>query len=84
MVIHARAVIGSNVKIGQNVTIGGRSGHYDVPRIEDHVEIGVGACILGPIRIGVGAKIGANAVVLTDIPAGKVAVGVPARIINSD
>lgn len=82
VVIHARVVIGDNVKIGQNVTIGGRSGHHDVPLIEDQVEIGAGACVLGPIRIGTGAKIGANAVVLTNIPAGKVAVGVPARILN--
>lgn len=82
IVIHARAVIGNNVKIGQNVTIGGRSGLKEVPIVEDNVEIGAGACILGPIRIGTGAKIGANAVVLSDIPAGKVAVGIPARILH--
>lgn len=84
IVIHAHAVIGNNVTIGQNVTIGGRSGLKDVPIIEDNVEIGAGACILGPIRIGAGAKVGANAVVLTDIPAGKVAVGVPAQILRHD
>jgi serine O-acetyltransferase len=80
VVVHARAVIGSGVTIGQNVTLGGRNGHFEVPVIEDEVEIGAGACVLGPVRIGRGARIGANAVVLMDVPAGAVAVGVPARI----
>lgn len=80
IVVHARCVIGNDVKVSQNVTIGGRSGHFPVPIIEDNVEIGAGACILGPVRIGKGAKIGANAVVLTDVPAGAIAVGVPAKL----
>lgn len=80
VVVHARCIIGSNVKVSQNVTIGGRSGHAAVPIIEDGVEIGAGACILGPVRVGRGAKIGANAVVLRDIPPGAVAVGVPATL----
>lgn len=81
IVIHAQAVIGNNVKISQNVTIGGRAGLLHVPVIEDGAEIGAGACVLGPVRIGAGAVIGANAVVLCDVPSGKVAVGVPARIL---
>ncbi|WP_332854337.1 serine O-acetyltransferase [Duganella sp. S19_KUP01_CR8] len=80
IVVHARAVIGDRVRLAQNVTIGGRSGHHAVPVIEDDVEIGAGACVLGPVTIGRGARIGANAVVLHDIPAGMVAVGVPARV----
>lgn len=80
IVVHARCVIGNNVKISQNVTIGGRSGHLAVPIIEDDVEIGAGACILGPVTIGRGAKIGANAVVLINVPAGAIAVGVPAKL----
>lgn len=80
IVVHARAVIGNGVKIGQNVTIGGRSGLLEVPVIEDEVEIGAGACVLGPIRIGRGARIGANAVVIQDVPPGAVAVGVPAQV----
>lgn len=80
IVVHARAVIGDRVKIGQNVTIGGRSGLAAVPVIEDDVEIGAGACVLGPIRVGRGARIGANAVVLQDVPAGAIAVGVPAKV----
>lgn len=81
IVVHARAVIGDRVKIGQNVTIGGRAGLHQVPILEDDVEVGAGACVLGPIRIGRGAKIGANAVVLIDVPAGARAVGVPAKLL---
>lgn len=82
IVVHARAVIGDQVKISQNVTIGGRAGLLEVPVIEDGVEIGAGACVLGPITIGRGAKIGANAVVLHDVPAGATAVGIPAHAIS--
>ncbi|QBE62510.1 serine O-acetyltransferase [Pseudoduganella lutea] len=79
-VIHARARIGNDVKISQNVTIGGRSGLHDVPVIEDGAEIGTGACVLGPIVIGRNARVGAGAVVLHDIPEGAVATGVPAVV----
>jgi serine O-acetyltransferase len=83
-VIHPRAVIGSRVEIGAGVVIGGRSKIYEVPVIEDDVQIGVGAKVLGPVRVGRGAVIGANAVVLHDVPAGAVVVGVPARVIRID
>ena len=83
IVVHRRARIGNNVTISPNVTIGGRSGLYPVPVIQDDVVIGAGARILGPVTIGVGAHIGANAVVLCDVPPGATAVGVPARIIPS-
>lgn len=79
-VVHARARIGDRVKIAQNVTIGGRSGHHEVPVIEDDVEIGAGACVLGPVTIGRNARIGANAVVLQSVPSGMMAVGVPATV----
>ena len=52
------------------------------PVIGNDVEIGCGARILGPVRIGDGAVIGANAVVIADVPAGAVAVGIPARIVS--
>lgn len=80
-VFHPKAVIGNNVKILQNVTIGGRSGSGGLPQIGDNVIIGCGAAILGKVRIGNNAKIGANAVVLSDVPDNATAVGIPARII---
>jgi serine O-acetyltransferase len=81
IVVHARARIGSHVVIGTNVTFGGRKDYEGVPMIEDGVEIGTSAKTLGPVTCGRGTRIGANAVVLTDIPPGATAVGVPARII---
>jgi serine O-acetyltransferase len=68
--------------IGTQVTIGGRSGLWDVPVIEDYVYIGTGAKVLGPIRVGRGATIGANAVVIHEVPPGAAVAGVPARIVG--
>jgi serine O-acetyltransferase len=81
-VIHERAVIGERVVVGSGVVIGGRSKIYEVPVIEDDVQIGVGAKILGPVRVGRGAQVGANAVVLHDVPPGAVVVGIPARVLR--
>lgn len=82
VVVHRRARVGRNVLIGQQVTIGGRSGHQEVPVIEDDVYLGAGCKVLGPIRVGRGAVVGANAVVLHDVPAGAVVAGVPARVVK--
>jgi serine O-acetyltransferase len=82
VVIHKDARLGRRVFVSPQVTVGGRSGHREVPVIEDDVYIGSGAKVLGPIRIGRGATIGANAVVLADVPAGAVVAGVPARVIR--
>jgi len=82
IILHERVLIGQRVMVGPQVTIGGRSGHYQVPIIEDDVSIGTGAKVLGPIRVGRGAVVGANAVVISDVPAGAVVGGVPARVLK--
>jgi serine O-acetyltransferase len=79
VVIHPDAHIGPNCLIFQQVTIGTR-GPGDAPRIGGHVDIGAGARILGGIRIGDHAVIGANAVVMVDVPDNCYAVGVPAVV----
>ncbi|ENM5881862.1 exopolysaccharide biosynthesis acetyltransferase VpsG [Vibrio metoecus] len=84
VVIHKRCVIGKECVIGSNVTIGGRSRSEHVPVIGDHVYIATGAKILGDIHVGDGAVIGANAVVLEDVPAYSVVVGIPAKVIKTD
>ena len=81
IVINKDAVIGDNVLIFQNTTIGGRKGS-SAPIIGDDVLIGAGAVILGDITIGKGAQIGSNAVVLQDVPEYATAIGVPAKIIE--
>lgn len=82
VVVHARAVIGESCMIGPNVTIGGRGGHYEVPIIGNNVEISTGSKVLGPIKIGNNTVIGANAVVIKDVPDNAVVAGVPAKIIK--
>ena len=81
-VIHRRAVIGDHAIIGAGVTIGGRSGSLGVPVICECAFIGGGAKVLGAIRVGAYASIGANAVVLHDVPDYGVAVGIPARVVR--
>lgn len=82
VVIHKRVIIGQNCNIGTNVTIGGKSPHYKVPVIGDNVYIATGAKIIGPINIGDNVTIGANAVVVKDVPNFAVVGGVPAKIIR--
>ncbi|MHB0956088.1 MAG: serine O-acetyltransferase [Pirellulaceae bacterium] len=84
IVIHSAATIGNRVHIDQGVTIGGNGTEPGVPIIEDDVYIGAGAKVLGPIRIGRGAVVGANAVVIHDVSACTVVAGVPARVIRED
>ncbi len=66
------------------MTIGGRSRSEHVPVIGDHVYIATWAKILGDIHVGDGAVIGANAVVLEDVPAYSVAVGILAKVIKTE
>jgi len=80
IVIHANAEIGPNCLLFQQVTIGDAGG---VPSLSGHVDVGAGAKLLGPIRVGEHARIGANAVVMCDVPPGATAVGIPARVVSS-
>lgn len=83
VVIHPDAVIGPNCMILQQVTIGEAS-KPGVPRIGGNVDIGAGAKILGNVKVGSHAIIGANAVVVNDVPEWSIVGGVPARVINPD
>ena len=81
VVIGETAEIGDDVLIYHGVTLGGLSGQPGKrhPTVEDHVTIGAGAQVLGPIRIGRGARIGSNAVVVSVVAPGCTVVGIPAR-----
>lgn len=83
VVIHPEARIGRRCLIGQHVTIGGRSGYKGAPWIGDEVLIAPGAKILGPIVVGDGAIVGANAVVLKDVGPGEVVGGIPAKTLRA-
>ncbi len=79
--------VGKNVWIWQNVTLGShgkKNEPFAYPIIHDNVRIYAGAVIIGKITIGENAIIGANAVVLNDVPANSVAVGIPAKIITKN
>lgn len=94
LVIHSDAKIGKDCKIGTNVTIGGGAGgsnktipEFDavrrsVPVIGDRVQVSTGAKVLGDIVVGDDVIIGANAVVINDVPTGAVVGGVPAKILR--
>jgi serine O-acetyltransferase len=81
VVIGETAVIGDDVTLYHGVTLGGITWAPGKrhPTLEDNVVVGAGAQVLGPITIGRGARVGANAVVLKDVPAGATMVGVAAR-----
>jgi serine O-acetyltransferase len=82
VVIGSTAEVGDDCTLYQNVTLGGTSLERDVkrhPTIGNNVIVGAGAHILGPITVHDGARIGANAVVLHDVPQGAAMVGIPAR-----
>lgn len=82
IIIHSEAKIGERFSIGQGVTIGTKGqGGGGVPVIGDDVYLGVGSKVLGGISVGDNVSVGANAVVVKDVPADSVAVGVPARVL---
>ncbi len=78
--IHPNAVIGDRVGVMHGVTIGSNMGQ-DVPVIGNDVFIGCNASILGGVKIGDGARVAANSLVISDVPPGSMAMGVPARCI---
>jgi serine O-acetyltransferase len=87
IVIGCGTVVGASCTLLQNVTLGerfadGRPPH-DYPQVGNSVTIGAGACVLGGVHVGDRSVIGANSVVLTDVPVGGVAVGSPARILHA-
>lgn len=80
VVIHPEVEIGPNCLIFQQVTLGNADRREGVPRLAGHVDIGAGARVLGPVSLGPHSAVGANAVVLQDVPAGHVATGIPAKV----
>lgn len=83
IVVSNRATIGTNCTLLQHVKIGEKSfGTRGAPRIGDGVFIGAGAVIVGPVMVGSHSVVGANAVVLEDVPAGVTVAGVPARVVR--
>lgn len=88
-VIGETALIGDNVTIYQNVTLGGTNPSTGIggkrhPTLEDNVVIGSGAQVLGPITVGEGGRVGANAVVTKDVLRQTTVVGIPARPVPVD
>ena len=82
VVIGETAEVGDDVMLYHGVTLGGRSMERVKrhPTVGDGVIIGAGARVLGPVTLGEGAQVGANAVVVKDVPARATAVGVPATV----
>jgi serine O-acetyltransferase len=79
VVLHPSVRIGADVTLYHQVTVGVRD-EQPAAVIGDRVEIGAGVKVLGPVHVGADARLGANAVVLTDVPVGATAAGVPATI----
>ena len=89
VVVGETSEIGDDVTLYHGVTLGGIAPAVDAPSqarqkrhptLEDRVIVGSGAQVLGPIRVGAGARVGANAVVVKDVPSGVTVVGIPARV----
>jgi serine O-acetyltransferase len=84
IVVNSKSIIGKNCNISQGVTIGqlNRGKRAGCPVIGDNVFIGPGAKILGNIRVGDDAAIGANCVVVDDVPPHSVVVGIPGKVVS--
>ena len=81
VVINGRVRGGAGVKVEHQVTIGAE--RRESPRLGDDVFVGAGAKILGAVSVGTGARVGANAVVVKDVPAFATVVGIPARVVRT-
>jgi serine O-acetyltransferase len=87
---HGQVVIGSVVEIrrgaviGPTVTIGIRNGNWDGPKIGAGAQIGAGAKLIGPVRVGDGACVDPNTVVVADVPAHATVTGIPGRVLERD
>lgn len=80
--INPEAILGSNCDIAHHVTIGASAmGRKGAPVLGDRVYVGTGATVIGKIKIGSGAKIAANTLVMSNIPEGATVMGVPGRIV---
>jgi serine O-acetyltransferase len=84
-IVHGQVVIDGIVEVRRGaiifpfVTVGLRAGDVVGPTIEEGVSVGTGAKVIGRVRLGAGSRIGANAVVVDDVPAGTTVIGIPAR-----
>ncbi|MEM6294753.1 MAG: serine acetyltransferase [Myxococcota bacterium] len=81
--LHPGVKIGDRVGLMHGITVATTVDRPGVPELGDDVFVGAGACIMGPVKIGDGARIAPNSLVLNDVPAGTTAIGVPARIIRA-
>lgn len=81
--IHPRVKIGDRVGLMHNVTLASTVERPGFPELGNDVFVGTGAVVVGPVKIGDGARIAPNSLVLSDVPAGATAIGVPARIVRS-
>ncbi len=81
VILFPTAVLGDHVTVYHQVTLGIR-GQGRAPRLEDRAYVGAGARVLGPLTLGAGCKVGANAVVVRDVPPGVSVGGIPARALG--